>query len=81
MDGLTRTWVLLIGATAATTLLASFDGKIAMAGLLVLAWVKARLILGRFLHLEGTRGWLSAFTLPLALWLLAIGGLYALVAG
>lgn len=81
MDGLTRSWLLLIALSLATTLLASLDGRIVVAGLLLLAWIKARLILGRFLHLRDAGRWLSAFTVPLAIWLMAIGVLYALVTG
>jgi len=58
--------------TLATTGLASLDGSLAAAGLLALAWLKARTILGGFLHLSAAPGWLTAFTLPIALWLAAI---------
>lgn len=78
MDALTKTWICLIGLTLATTALAGFDGRLAALAVLALAWLKARLILGRFLHLEAIPGWLSAFTVPLALWLALIGGLHAL---
>lgn len=75
---LTRTWGLLIALTAATVTLAPVPGRLAMAGLLVLAWFKARTILGGFLHLRAAPGWLSALTVPLALWMAAIWGLAAL---
>lgn len=78
MDGLTRTWGLLIGLTIVTTAIATLDGRLAAAGLLVLAWIKARCILGGFLHLKSAPGWLPAFTLPLAIWLGAIAALLAI---
>ncbi|MDF3608175.1 hypothetical protein PE067_19720 [Paracoccus sp. DMF-8] len=48
-------------------------------GILLLSFLKARLILGRFLHLATAPGWLVAFTVPIAIWLLLIGGAYVLV--
>ena len=78
MDPLTRLWALLIALIAATVLLAPMPGPVAMAGLLVLAWLKARAILGGFLHLRAAPGWLTALTVPLALWLAAVWGLAAL---
>ncbi|WP_191569427.1 cytochrome C oxidase subunit IV family protein [Paracoccus yeei] len=78
MKPLTRTWALLIGLSAGTILLAPVPGGAAMAGLLILAWLKARTILGGFLHLRAVPGWLSMITVPLALWLAAVWGLSAL---
>lgn len=78
MDALTKTWALLIALAAATTALSLADGPLAVAGLLALAWLKARAILGGFLHLRAAPAWLSAFALPLALWLAAIGGCLSL---
>lgn len=72
-----KTWGLLVGLTLATTALAAFDGRLVAAGLLALAWVKARTILGGFLHLKSAPGWLAAFMLPLALWLAALAALLA----
>lgn len=77
MNPLTRIWALLIALIAATVLLAPVPGLAAMAGLLVLAWIKARTILGGFLHLRGAPGWLGAVTVPLGLWMVAIWGLAA----
>lgn len=79
MDQLTKTWVLLIALTLATATLAGVDGRAAVAGILLLSFLKARLILGRFLHLATAPGWLVAFTVPIAIWLLLIGGAYVLV--
>lgn len=76
-DRLTRNWLLLIALILATMGLATQDGRIAAAGLLALAWVKARAILGGFLHLDRAPGWLSAFLVPLGLWLCVVWGLAA----
>ncbi len=78
MAGLTITWAALVALALATTLLAGQPGSLPVAGLLLLAWLKARLILGRFLHLASAPGWLAGFCLPLALWLALLGGLHAL---
>ena len=78
MDVLTKTWALLIGLTAATAALAGVSGRLAVILVLVLAFLKARLILGRFLHLAAAPGWLAAFTLPVGIWLALIGAGYAL---
>lgn len=77
MDQAIRTWLLLVGLILATAALATVDGRLAAAGLLALAWTKARAILGGFLHLRAAPGWLTAFTLPLAFWLAAIAALLA----
>ena len=75
MDRLTRNWLVLIALILATVALATQDGRIAAAGLLALAWVKARAILAGFLHLDRAPGWLSAFAVPLGLWLCVVWGL------
>ncbi|WP_408634528.1 cytochrome C oxidase subunit IV family protein [Pseudogemmobacter bohemicus] len=75
---MTRTWALLIALTAATTALAGVSGPLAVILVLLLAFLKARLILGRFLHLEAPPGWLAAFTLPVGFWLCLIGAGYVL---
>lgn len=79
MDRLTKTWASLIALTLGTVMLAAFEGRLAVAGILALAFFKARLILGRFLHLDAASGWLAAFTVPIAIWLLLIGAGYGLV--
>lgn len=81
MDYLVKTWLWLVALTIATTVLAGFEGRVAVAGILGLAFFKARLILGRFLHLAQAPGWLAAFAVPLAIWLLLIGAGYGLVVG
>lgn len=77
MDRLTLTWARLIAMTLVTTALATCDGRFAVTGLLLLAWLKARGILGGFLHLEAAPGWMTAFSLPLALWLVTIAAMLA----
>lgn len=77
MDRLTRNWLVLIALILATTGLAALDGRIAAAGLLALAWAKSRAILGGFLHLDRAPGWLSAFLVPLGLWLCLVWALAA----
>ena len=79
MDVLTKTWALLIGLTAATAALAGVSGRLAVILVLALAFLKARLILGRFLHLGAAQGWLAAFTLPIGIWFLVTGVGYALL--
>lgn len=79
VDQLTKTWAALIALAAATTALAGVGGKWAALAVLALAFLKARLILGRFLHLGAAPGWLSAFAVPIGIWLLVIGGVCFLV--
>ena len=68
-DRLTLNWLILIALVAVTVALSAQDGRIAAAALLVLAWAKARAILGGFLHLDRAPGWLAAFLVPLGLWM------------
>lgn len=76
-DRLTRNWLVLIALILATTGLATQDGRIAAAGLLALAWAKARAILGGFLHLDRAPGWLPTFLVPLGLWMTLVWALAA----
>ena len=69
MDGLTKTWLLLMAMVVATVALAQVGGPVAAGLLLLLAALKSRAILGGFLHLSAAPGWLAAFMLPLSLWL------------
>ena len=73
----TRIWTLLIALSLGTVLLAPLPGLAAAAGLLILAWIKARAILGGFLRLHTAPGWLSVLTVPLALWMVGLWGLVA----
>lgn len=72
MDALTRNWLLLIALTLGTVTVNAFHGPVAAGLLLVLAWTKARTILGGFLHLSRAPGWLSVAMVPLAVWMVAI---------
>jgi len=75
MDALTRNWLLLIALTLGTVAVGAFHGPVAAALLLVLAWTKARTILGGFLHLSAAPGWLSMAMVPLALWMAVVWAL------
>lgn len=72
MDGLTRTWAVLMAMVLATAALAQVGGHVAAGLLLLLAALKSRAILGGFLHLSAAPGWLAAFMLPLSIWLALI---------
>ncbi|GLK62714.1 cytochrome C oxidase subunit IV family protein [Paracoccus kondratievae] len=73
-----RIWLTLLALTAATTALSFGSGAVVAAGLVALAFLKARAIMSGFLHLDRAPEWRTAFTLPLALWLVLIWGLFAL---
>lgn len=75
---LTRTWAILILLTllmvAATYV--QDQPQMVTGGVLILAFLKLRMILAGFLHLRPGTGWLGAFLVPIALWMLAIFTLY-----
>ena len=73
-----RDWAFLMALIGATLALSPHAGAMAAAGLLAFAWLKARVILGGFLHLGRAPGWLSALMLPLGFWFVLIWGLHAL---
>lgn len=75
---LTRIWLTLLALTAATTALAFVPGPAAAAALLAVAFLKARAILGGFLHLGRDSGWRAAFVVPLAIWLVLVWGLHVI---
>ena len=79
MDDLTKTWLLLIALTLGTAALSGFGGLAAAAGLLLLAWAKARAIIGGFLHLKSAPGWLSAAMVPLGIWMALLWGMNAVL--
>ena len=81
MDALTRNWLWLLALIAGTVAVAAFSGSVAAAALMALAWLKARAILGGFLHLSGIPGWLSMAMLILGLWMAAIWGLTLIAIG
>ena len=76
MDKLLKTWIFLIALALTPAILSHMGGPIVAALILLLAWLKARLILRGFLHLAPSSGWLSAFMVPLAIWLMALWGLH-----
>lgn len=78
-DPLIRAWARLLALTATTTLLAGVGGwpRAVAAAILIVAFFKARTILGRFLHLDGAPGWLSGVSAVIAFWLAAIWVLHA----
>lgn len=69
-----RAWLLLIALSAATTAVSLGGGP----GLIILgiAWVKARLILGTYLGLDGVPAIRRGFDLVLALMVAGMGVLY-----
>lgn len=82
-DPLTKAWAALIGLSAVSTVIAlSLPGldaaalKGASALILLIAWLKARVILSRYLGLQAVPAIGRGFGLVLALFMLAAGGLY-----
>lgn len=82
-DPLTRAWIALILLSAASTVIAiSLPGlapgplKVAGVAILVIAWLKARVILGRYLGLADYPAVGRIFGLVLALVMALAGGLY-----
>lgn len=80
---LTKAWMALIGLSAVSTLIAlllpRLDAqgmKAASAVILVIAWLKARVILSRYLGLVAVPSIRRGFGLVLALFMLAALGLY-----
>lgn len=75
MDVLTRNWLWLLVLILGTVGVGMLAGPVPAAVLLVLAWLKARAILGGFLHLAGIPGWLSMGMTVLAVWVAVIWAL------
>ena len=80
---LTKAWMTLIGLSALSTVIAlTLPGleatglKAASALILVFAWLKARVILSRYLGLAAAPAIGRGFGVVLALFMLAAGGLY-----
>lgn len=72
--GLVEAWVALVALSLGTVLLATVDGSgrgatFVAAGVLVLAGLKARVILTRYLGLAGSQFWTRAFDLAIGLFL------------
>lgn len=74
---LTRTWAYLVALSALTAALTTLDPArpVLALGVLVLAGMKARLILGQYLRLTTAPPWRKGFDLALVLLLLAFAGL------
>ena len=74
---LTRTWGLLVALSALTAGLTAFDPArvVLVVAVLILAGLKARLILNQYLRLCTAPGWQRGFDLGLLALLLAFGGL------
>lgn len=84
-DPLLRAWGWLIGLSLCSTVVALWHWPatltpLAEALILTLGWLKARVILGRYLGLEAAPFWRRGFDIALALFCLLLLGLY-LVAG
>lgn len=82
-DPLTRAWAALIGlsglsAVVAAAIARGYDARIAGAAVLLLALMKARIILARYLELSGAPHWRRGFNAALAIFTLAALGLYLL---
>lgn len=77
---LTKTWASLILLTLLMVALTYVDDqpRLVTGAVLLLAFLKARLILAGFLHLRPGTGWLGAFLVPIGLWMLAIFALYGI---
>jgi hypothetical protein len=80
-DLLFRAWAVLIGLSLGSTLISLWHWPPAFsagAGTLILtfAWLKARLILGRYLRLDAAPFWRRGFGISLGLFCLLLLGLY-----
>lgn len=70
-------WLILVALSMVTTALTVVDapGPLATAvaaGVLLLAWSKARIILSRYLGLSGSRFWMGAFSGAIAGFLVTV---------
>ncbi|PIV78191.1 MAG: nitric oxide reductase F protein [Rhodobacteraceae bacterium CG17_big_fil_post_rev_8_21_14_2_50_63_15] len=77
---LTRTWGVLIGLSLASTVLAAVvnagqAGQLAMGAILLLAWIKAHLILKTYLKLGRIPSLLRGFDTLLGMTMIAMLGL------
>ncbi|WP_420583463.1 cytochrome C oxidase subunit IV family protein [Ruegeria sp.] len=74
---MTRAWLGLLALSLTSALLTLLDSpRIAAAGVLALALVKARLILVQYLDLAHSPRWLRGFTMVLTIFSVLIFGLY-----
>lgn len=82
-DTLARAWLALIGLSGLSVLVAKaigagYDVRITGAIVLLLALMKARIILSRYLGLADAPSWRRGFNLVLTLFMLVVLGLYLL---
>ncbi|MCF3973527.1 nitric oxide reductase F protein [Paracoccus salsus] len=82
-DPLLRAWVALIGLSLGSTTLTLWHwppkfAALAGALILTLGWLKARVILSRYLGLAAAPFWRRGFELALAMFCLLLLGLYLL---
>ena len=80
-DPLIRAWFWLIAASVGSTLMAGLAdsgaaARVAMLAVLVLAWIKLRLVLGAYLELDHVPATRRGFDLALGLFMVVAGGLY-----
>ncbi|MDU9005340.1 cytochrome C oxidase subunit IV family protein [Sedimentitalea todarodis] len=77
-SSLLKTWLWLTGLSllAAVATLAPMARWVLAAAILLLALLKARLILARYLDLYRAPGWLAGATLVFAIWTVLAFGLY-----
>lgn len=85
MDPITRAWLSLMALSAASVLAAMVVGALlgqSVIGAIVLlfAWMKARVILSRYLGLWQSPGWCAGFNLVLGLYCLLLLGLFLIPA-
>jgi hypothetical protein len=83
---LVEAWVALVVLSVGTALLATADtssrgATVVAAGVLVLAGLKARVILARYLGLASTRFWTRAFDMAIGLFLALSFALYTFGSG
>lgn len=83
---LVEAWVALVVLSVGTALLATADtsgrgATVVAAGVLVLAGLKARVILARYLGLAGTRFWTRVFDMVIGLFLALSFALYTFGSG
>ncbi|MCG7520968.1 cytochrome C oxidase subunit IV family protein [Ruegeria sp. Ofav3-42] len=77
-NALTSTWLSLLALSLATALLTllSAPPELVGAGILILALIKARVILARYLDLAESPAWLCGFTMVLTGFSVVIFALY-----
>lgn len=77
MNRVTKAWILLLALSAASTAMAAsgLAGAALALPILMLAGLKAHVILRDYLGLASAPGWLRGFDLGLALLILAFAGL------